>query len=245
MLELVNISKYYKDHKAVDNISFKVNKGEVLGLIGANGAGKSTTLSMIATLNQPDSGSIYFDGHDIIKNPAYMRKQLGYVPQDVALYSSLSGKDNLLFWGRANHVRGSLLEEQIIKVSKIVNLSEEVLKRKVSSYSGGMKRKLNIAVAILHNPRLIIMDEPTVGLDVESRNHILDAVMSLKKQGASIIYTGHYMEEIERICDKICVIDCGKCVLIGDSKELLEGTQSLEQLYLKITARKGLSATSQ
>lgn len=235
MLELVNVSKYYKDNKAVDGLSFQVNAGEVLGLIGANGAGKSTTISMIATLNRPDSGHIYYEGQDIVKHPWFMRNNLGYVPQETALYPTLSGKDNLKFWGRANHVRGRRLRSRVSEVSDTIQITGKVLKRKVSSYSGGMKRRLNIGAALLHEPKLIIMDEPTVGLDVESRNQILDAVLRLKNQGVSIIYAGHYMEEMEKICDKICVIDRGRCVLFGDMRELLKESKSLEQLYLEVT----------
>jgi len=237
VLDLINVKKYFKDNRAVDGISFQVNEGEILGLIGANGAGKSTTISMIATLVKPDSGNIYYDGQDIVKHPDVMRSNLGYVPQEVALYPSLSGIDNLLFWGKANHVRGKRLIKRIQEVSKIINLTEEVLYKKVSSYSGGMKRRLNIGAALIHEPKLVIMDEPTVGLDVESRNQILDAVTALKKQGSSIIYAGHYMEEMERLCDKICVIEQGKCILFGDKAILLEGNKSLEQLYLEKTGK--------
>jgi len=236
MLSLVDVKKYYKDNRAVDGISFYVDNGEVLGLIGANGAGKSTTISMIATLNLPDGGNIYYDGQDIVRHPAIMRNIMGYVPQEIALYPTLSGSDNLKFWGRANHIRGRKLKQRINEVSGTVNLTEEVLKKKVSSYSGGMKRRLNIAAALLHEPKLVIMDEPTVGLDVESRNMILDTVIALKKQGTCIIYAGHYMEEMQRICDKICVVDQGKSVLFGDMTDLLEkGNKSLEKLYLEVT----------
>ncbi len=237
MLELVNVKKYFKDNRAVDGISFFVNQGEILGLIGANGAGKSTTISMIATLLKPDSGSIYYDGQDIVKNPGAMRNSLGYVPQEIALYPSLSGYDNLRFWGKAYHVRGDKLKIRMKEVGAVIKLSDEVLKKKAGTYSGGMKRRLNIGAALLHEPKLVIMDEPTVGLDVESRNQVLEAVLALKARGAGIIYAGHYMEEMERICDKICVIDRGKCILFGDKKTLLTGKKSLEQLYLEGTNR--------
>jgi ABC-2 type transport system ATP-binding protein len=239
VLELVNVKKYFKDNRAVDGISFFVNSGEILGLIGANGAGKSTTISMIATLLKPDSGNIYYDGQDIVKNPGIMRNSLGYIPQETALYPSLSGYDNLRFWGKAYHVRGNKLKERIKEISSVISLSDDVLKKKVSTYSGGMKRRLNIGAALLHEPKLVIMDEPTVGLDVESRNQILDAVTALKNRGAGVIYAGHYMEEMERLCDKICVIDHGKCILFGDKKVLLAGEKSLEQLYLEGTKRFG------
>jgi ABC-2 type transport system ATP-binding protein len=233
MLELLNVKKYFKENKAVDGISFRVTSGEILGLIGANGAGKTTTLSMIATLSVPDSGQILYNGQDISKNPVVLRNTLGYVPQDIALYSTLSGWDNLLFWGRANHIRGKLLKQRIIEVSNLIDLSDEVLKKKVSSYSGGMKRRLNIGASLLHEPKLIVMDEPTVGLDVDGRNEILRTVLELKKQGAGIIYAGHYMEEMERICDKLCVMDRGRCILFGEKDALLQGKESLEQLYLE------------
>lgn len=235
MLELINVKKYFNDNKAVDGVSFRVSGGEVLGLIGANGAGKSTTISMIATLTRPDSGNIYYEGQDIVKHPGFMRSNLGYVPQETALYPSLSGRDNLKFWGRANHVTGKQLKNRMKEVSSTIRITDEMLKKKVSSYSGGMKRRLNIGAALLHEPKLIIMDEPTVGLDVESRNQILEAVIRLKMQGACVIYAGHYMEEMEKVCDKICVIDRGKCVLFGDIKEILQGNKNLEQLYLEVT----------
>jgi len=235
VLELINVKKYFKGNKAVDGISFSIDGGEILGLVGANGAGKTTTLSMIATLTRPDSGEIYYNGQDMITYPAYLRQELGYVPQEIALYSSLSGYDNLRFWGKANHIHGKKLDQRINAVSRIINLSEENLKKKVCSYSGGMKRRLNIGVAFLHEPKLIIMDEPTVGLDVEARNQILDTMKELKNQGVGIICAGHYMEEMERICDKICVMDQGKCILYGVKNSLLEGKKSLEQLYLEVT----------
>ncbi|MDD3172659.1 MAG: ABC transporter ATP-binding protein [Herbinix sp.] len=237
MLELVDVKKYFKNNRAVDGVSFHVGKGEILALIGANGAGKTTTLSMIATLIKPDSGGIYFDRQDVISNPELLRNNLGYVPQEIALYPTLSGYDNLCFWGKANHIYGKRLKQRIDEVSKIINMEEAVLNKKISSYSGGMKRRLNIGAALLHEPMLIIMDEPTVGLDVESRNQILDTVMELKKCGAAIVYSGHYMEEMEKICDKICIIDKGKCILFGSKKELLSENKGLEQLLLEAIRR--------
>lgn len=235
MLELIHVKKYYRENKAVNDVSFQVGEGEILGLIGANGAGKSTTISMIATLIKPDSGQIYYDGQDIVKNPGFMRKAMGYVPQETALYPSLSGYDNLIFWGRANHVRGKLLKQRIEEMNSIIHISDEILQKRVADYSGGLKRRLNIGASLLHNPKLVIMDEPTAGLDVESRNHILEAVVALKKKGASVIYAGHYMEEMEKISDKICVIDRGKSVLYGKVSELLQGDKKLEELYLELT----------
>lgn len=238
VLELIDVKKYYKDNRAVDGVSFQLGEGEILGLIGANGAGKTTTLSLIATLSKPDSGTIYYRGQDIAKKPSLLRNELGYVPQEIALYTTLNGLDNLKFWGRSNHIRGKHLKEQITRVCRTVNLDDNTLKKKVSSYSGGMKRRLNIGVALLHNPKLVIMDEPTAGLDVEARNTVLDTVLELKQKGTAIIYAGHYMEEMERICDKICILDHGKCVLFGDKRELVKENKSLEQLYLEVIRSK-------
>lgn len=233
MLELINVKKYYKDNRAVDGISFYAGRGEILGLIGANGAGKTTTLSMIATLIKPDSGNIIYDGRDIVHNPTALRKHLGYVPQEIALYPSLSGYDNLRFWGRANHVYGKKLKQRVEEVSQMISLEASDLNKRVSSYSGGMKRRLNIGAALLHEPRLVIMDEPAAGLDVLSRNQILKTVTELKKSGAAIIYSGHNLDEMEQICDNICIIDRGKCILFGKKEELLTKNTGLEQLLLK------------
>jgi ABC-2 type transport system ATP-binding protein len=233
VLELVQVEKNYKNTRAVHGISFCVNKGEVLGMMGSNGAGKSTTVSMIATLIKPDRGHIYYEGQDIVKNPSFMRRHLGYVPQEIALYPSLTGMDNLEFWGRANHVRGTCLKERITWVCSIVNLTGDMLNKKVAYCSGGMKRRLNIGASLLHKPELVILDEPAAGLDIESRNLILETVNKLKEQGTSIIYVGHDMEELEKISDKICLIEQGKCILFDDITKLLAGKKNLEQVYLQ------------
>lgn len=233
VLEFVDVHKNYKEEKALKGVSFQLEQGEVLGLIGSNGAGKSTTLSLIATLIRPDLGSIHYMGQDIVKHPEYMRKHLGYVPQDIALYQTLSGFDNLKFWGKANGVKTSLLKERIHLVQKMTYLSDDILKKKVNTYSGGMKRRLNIAVALLHLPKLVIMDEPTVGLDVESRNYILQTVKDLKSNHVSVIYTSHYMEEIEEIADRICILHRGEVELQDHARELLLNYKDLEQLYLE------------
>lgn len=235
MLELFEVKKYFKGNRAVDGISFDLQRGEILGLIGANGAGKTTTISMIVTLMKPDSGHILYEGIDIVENPKLLRENLGYVPQEAALYSSLSGIDNLRFFGRANQIGNRNLKARIAEVSEILCIDKKTLNKKVSSYSGGMKRRLNIGVALLNNPALIVMDEPTVGLDVETRYQILHTVEELKKQGAGIIFSGHYLEEIEKVCDKICMIDKGKCILSGEKELLLQDNKSLEQLYLSVT----------
>ncbi|MDF2590090.1 MAG: transporter related [Anaerocolumna sp.] len=236
MLLLNGVTKYYKKNKAVDNITFEVKKGEIFGLIGQNGAGKSTTITMIATMLKPDSGDILFHGESIIKKPNIIRKHLGYVPQDIALYSSLSGKDNLIFWANAYHVPKDICDSRIFEIRNIIGFTKEMLENKVYTYSGGMKRRLNIGVALLHHPELVIMDEPTVGIDISARNQILSAMKELNDSGTTIIYSGHYMEEIERICSSICILNKGKEVINGNLKYLLSnsnGNKSLEQFYFE------------
>lgn len=234
MLQVLQVDKYYKKNKAVDGISFEVKAGEIFGLIGANGAGKSTTIAMMATMIKPDSGDILFEGTSIIKKPSVIRRHLGYVPQENALYTTLTGLDNLLFWGNAYHVPKEKLSLRIKEVSDMIGFDEGVLKQKVSTYSGGMKRRLNIGVALLHQPKLVILDEPTVGIDIVARNQILSAILKLKEMGITVIYCGHYMEEVEKICDRICMLHSGKVIDICNKDELLVSNEkTLEDIYLQ------------
>ena len=232
MLEVSHVSKSYKRKLAVDDISFTLQEGEVLGLLGANGVGKSTTLSMIATLIKPDSGSITWEGINIAKSPIAIRKTLGYVPQDIALYENLSGIDNLRFWGRAYDLKGQDLKVAINRISDMVALTKDQLKQRVCTYSGGMKRRLNIGAALLHQPKLVVMDEPTVGLDVVSRKGILEAIKNIHKEGTSIIYTGHYLNEVQDLCSHIVIMEQGRILVDGLTSELLHKHDSLEQYYL-------------
>lgn len=235
MLELIEVTKRYKKKIAVDHVSFQVEDGDVVGLLGANGAGKSTTIAMIATLLTPDEGQILLDGEDIVKNPKAMRKVLGYVPQDIALYESLSGLDNLKFFGRSYGLNSKQLKEALERVKAVIGLSNEELRRKVSTYSGGMKRRINIGAALLHNPKIVVMDEPTVGLDILSRAAVTKAIQDINRSGVSIIYTGHYFEEIEQICNKILILNQGRRIAGGPKEELLAEGMSLEQYYLSVT----------
>ncbi|MFO7888272.1 MAG: ABC transporter ATP-binding protein [Eubacteriales bacterium] len=233
MLEINNLKKYFNNTKAVDNISFKVEKGDILGLLGPNGAGKSTTISIISTLLKADEGSVLYKGLDIEKEPKKIQKELGFVPQEIALYPSLSGYDNLKFWGKVYGLKGDKLKEKIEEVSQIIGIDKR-LKDKVEEYSGGMKRRLNIGSALLHNPEIIILDEPTVGIDPQSRNHILDAVKEINKKGSTIIYTSHYMEEVEYLCDKICIMDEGKIIAQGTKEELIQSVSAEEKIILQV-----------
>lgn len=234
LLELRNVSKYYKKNKAVDDLTITVRNGEVFGLVGANGAGKSTTVSMMATLMKPDSGQIFYHGNDITEHPAMIREHMGYVPQDIALYETLTGYDNLAFWGKSYHIGGRLLKERMEWVSAMTGLDQTVLKRKVREYSGGMKRRLNIGVALLHAPELVILDEPTTGIDVNSRNQILSAIKGLANAGVGVVYVGHYMEEVEKLCDRVCIMSRGKSLWneeLSTGLDTAEGRISLEKLY--------------
>lgn len=233
LLDIQNLKKYFKNIKAVDDISFSVDKGDILGLLGPNGAGKSTAISMIATLTAPDSGIIRFKGEDIVQNPKSIQQSLGLVPQEIALYPNLSGLENLQFWGRAYGLSGATLKKRIDEVSEVIGITER-LKDRVKKYSGGMQRRLNIGAALLHNPEFIIMDEPTVGIDPQSRNHILDTVKALASRDATIIYTSHYMEEVELLCDRVCIMDAGKIIAAGTKDEITSSLGGGCELTLKL-----------
>ncbi|GKX29783.1 antibiotic ABC transporter ATP-binding protein [Vallitalea longa] len=233
LLTVSHLKKYFKDIKAVDDISFNIVEGEILGLLGPNGAGKSTTISMISTLLKPDAGIIEYKGKDIVKSPQAIQGNLGYVPQEIALYPNLTGKENLEFWGRAYGLKGKKLRDRIKRISEIIGITER-LKNKVEQYSGGMQRRLNIGAALLHEPELIIMDEPTVGIDPQSRKHILDTVLELNKEGMTVIYTSHYMEEVEYICNRVCIMDNGKIIANGTKEELVDLIEDKKRILVKV-----------
>ncbi|MGD9568096.1 MAG: ABC transporter ATP-binding protein [Sedimentibacter sp.] len=233
MLKVENLYKDFGNVKAVEGISFEVKKGQVFGLLGPNGAGKSTTISIISTLIKPSSGDVLFEGTSILNNSNLVRQKLGVVPQDIALYPTLTGYENLSFWGSIYGLKGSELKKRINDVSDIIGLNGR-LKDKVEKYSGGMKRRLNIGAALLHRPELLIMDEPTVGIDPQSRNHILDTVLELNKQGITIIYTSHYMEEVEYLCNELCIMDEGKIIASGTQQEMVELVKEKTQINIKL-----------
>ncbi len=235
-MTLLKVSDLHKDFgstKAVDGVSFRVEKGEVFGLLGPNGAGKSTTISMVSTLIPPTKGEILFEGRNVFAEPKTLRQKLGVVPQDIALYPTLSGFENLRFWGSMYGLKGEGLKKRIEEVAEVIGLNGR-LKDRVDKYSGGMKRRLNIGAALLHKPELLIMDEPTVGIDPQSRNHILDTVLELNRQGMTIIYTSHYMEEVEYLCSRICIMDQGKIIASGTQEELVELIKGETQVSLKL-----------
>ncbi|WP_040378310.1 ABC transporter ATP-binding protein [Dethiobacter alkaliphilus] len=219
MLEATGLIKKYNGKTVVDNISFSLNEGEAYGLLGPNGAGKSTTIGMIFGLVRPDGGTVMVEGLDAWQKPLQAKKLLGYVPQEIALYGDLSARENLMFWGRMYDLGGSRLKDRVAQVLDIVGLSERG-GDKVETFSGGMKRRINIAAALLHEPKVLIMDEPTVGIDPQSRTYILETVKNLNAQGTTVIYTSHYMEEVEFLCHRIGVIDHGRLIAQGTLHEL-------------------------
>lgn len=232
LLKVMDLKKHYKNVKAVDGISFEVKKGEVFGLLGPNGAGKSTTISMISTLIAPSYGDIMYKGKSIIKSPKDLQQDLGVVPQEIALYPTLTGYENLRFFGNIYGLTGKDLKERIEEVSEIIGIRDR-LKDKIENYSGGMKRRINIGAALLHKPKLLIMDEPTVGIDPQSRNHILDTVLELNRRGMTIIYTSHYMEEVEYLCSRISIMDKGKVIECGTKDELIEIIKKNKRIKLR------------
>jgi ABC-2 type transport system ATP-binding protein len=219
ILEVRGLTKSFGKLTAVSDVSFQVRQGEAFGLLGPNGAGKSTIISMLFGLLQPEQGEILIVGQPLWEDPIAAKRLLGYVPQEIALYPELSAQENLVFWGRLYGLVGAQLKERVAHVLDVVGLSERARGR-VSTFSGGMKRRINIAAALLHQPRLLIMDEPTVGIDPQSRNHILETVRRLNQEGMTIIYTSHYMEEVEYLCSRIGIIDHGKIIALGTVPEL-------------------------
>lgn len=234
IVKIENLVKKYGDITAVSGISFEIEKGEIFGLLGPNGAGKSTTISMLSGLLKPTEGKIFINNKDVIKHPMEAKKVLGLVPQDIALYPTLTALENLNFWGKMYGLSGKLLKERISEVLEIAGL-EERKNEKIQGYSGGMKRRINIAAALLHRPEILIMDEPTVGIDPQSRNHILESVKKLNETGMTVIYTSHYMEEIEYLCKRIGIIDHGKLMALGDKDELKLSLGTDEELELELS----------
>jgi ABC-2 type transport system ATP-binding protein len=221
MLEVDNLVKKYGEFEAVKGVSFSVQKGEVFGLLGPNGAGKTQTISMLTGVITPTSGTARIGGHDILQEIGEAKKINGLVPQDLALYPTLSARANLEFFGRIYGLRGGELKERVADVLRIVALTERA-DDVVDTYSGGMKRRVNIAAGLLHQPKLLFLDEPTVGVDPQSRNHIFESVMRLNRErGMSIVYTSHYMEEVELLCSRVAIIDEGRIIAMDTIKNLI------------------------
>jgi ABC-2 type transport system ATP-binding protein len=249
-----SLSKSFGDLKAVDDVSVVIDEGETFGLLGPNGAGKTTTISMISGLLDPDSGEVTLAGERITTGSTRGRSAIGLVPQELAIYPDLTAQENLEFFGRLYGMAGTDLATRVAEVLSVIGLTERKDDR-TAEYSGGMKRRLNIGIGLLHRPRLLILDEPTVGVDPQSRNAILEAVESLSREGMAVLYTTHYMEEAERLCDRVAIIDEGKVQAEGTRRELVSlvgekdrvaitGTGDLEAAVAAVRSTAGVSGAS-
>ncbi len=219
VVETKNLTKFYGKECAVEKINFSINKGEIFGLLGPNGAGKTTTVSMFSCLIKPTDGDAIICGYSILSKSLDVKKRIGVVPQDIALYPTLTAKENLIFWGQMYGFYGKNLKNRVDEVLEIVSLKDRQ-NDLIKKYSGGMKRRINIAVGLLASPELLILDEPTVGVDPHSRINILETLKNLNSRGLTILYTSHYMEEVEFLCNTIAIMDLGKIIALGNLNEL-------------------------
>ncbi|HSG29014.1 MAG TPA: ABC transporter ATP-binding protein [Candidatus Krumholzibacterium sp.] len=221
MIEVREIKKHFGDVRAVDGISFSVGRGEVFGLLGPNGAGKTTTISMLSGLLKPDSGSITVSGIDMARDSREARAMMGIIPQEIALYDELSGRENLHFWGGLYGLSGAQLKKRTDEVLEMVGLTARA-DDAISKYSGGMKRRINLCAGLIHGPGIILLDEPTLGIDPQARNNILDIVKEQANSGTTVIYTTHYLEEAEMLCDRIAIMDDGRIFAEGSLEDLIK-----------------------
>jgi ABC-2 type transport system ATP-binding protein len=234
VVDVRSLVKRFGDLVAVDDVSFAIEEGEMFGLLGPNGAGKTTTISMISCLLDPTSGEVVVDGHPIAGEAAAVKRALGVVPQEIALYPTLSAAENLMFWGRMYGLSGAALKTAVDEALELAGLADRA-KERIEKYSGGMKRRINIAAGILHRPKVLLMDEPTVGIDPQSRNHILETVKQLNASGMTVLYTSHYMEEVEFLCDRIAIMDHGKIIAAGTLNELRNIVGSQDVVDIKVS----------
>lgn len=219
MLKITNLSKRYKELLAVDHISFEVHPGEIFGFLGPNGAGKTTTINCICGLLIPDSGSITIDEQDVVTGGNQVRRMLGVVPQEVALYEEFNAIENLRFWGGLYGMSAKDLKVRIDKLLYLTGLTERA-KDAVKTYSGGMKRRLNMMAGMIHQPKLLLLDEPTVGIDPQARHQMLETIRQIAKEGTTVLYTTHYMDEAEDLCDRLAIIDHGRILAKGTQTEI-------------------------
>lgn len=243
ILKIENLSKQYGDRKAVDNMSLEIRKGEVFGLLGPNGAGKSTTMNMICSLIKPTSGKVELFGMDTQKELKKIKPLIGYIPQELAIHGNLKAWENVELFTSLYGIKGAKLKEAIASSLEFVGLTDR-RNSYAKTFSGGMQRRLNIACALGHKPQLLIFDEPTVGIDPQSRNFILEKIKYTNQHGSTVIYTSHYMEEVEAICTRIGIVDSGKIIALGTKEELVklvtdktDGSVSLEEVFLNLTGK--------
>jgi ABC-2 type transport system ATP-binding protein len=242
VLEAKEVTKRYRpgDDPALDRFSFEVRQGEILGLLGPNGAGKTTAISIVSTLLRPDDGQVRVRGIDAVGRPREVRSMMGVVPQELALYDNLTARENLSFFGRLYGLGGKALAEAIESSLEMTALADSG-DRRIAHFSGGMKRRANLAAGILHRPGLLLLDEPTVGIDAQSRNLILERLRSLVGEDMAMVYTTHYMEEAENLCDRVVILDDGRCIATGSPRALLAdhpGCGDLGALFLTMTGKR-------
>ena len=233
MITVRSVSKSFKNIKALEKVSFNIEKGEIFGILGPNGAGKSTIVNILNTLIKPDEGEVIIDGININDDAKTIKLMIGVVPQEIALYEELSAYENMMFWGGLYNIPKQELKENVNKNLRIVDLASRKDDR-IKTFSGGMKRRINIACSLLHNPKILVLDEPTVGVDPQNRNHIFEVIERLNYEGMTIIYTTHYMEEAERFCDNISIMDVGRIIAQGTLKELRKISDIKDLLTIKL-----------
>jgi ABC-2 type transport system ATP-binding protein len=236
-----SLSRHFGELQAVRGIDLSVPAGKVTSLLGPNGAGKSTTISMLACLLRPTSGDAWVVGHSITQDPMAVKRAIGLVPQEIALYADLSTRENLTFWGKMYGIRGKELEQRIDEVLEIIGLQERQ-RDAVAKFSGGMKRRVNIGIALMHRPRLLILDEPTVGIDPQSRRHILDSVKELNRSGATVLYTTHYMEEAQELSHHIAIMDQGQVIAEGTHDDLVHIVGEFDRVELTVSGNAAQAA---
>lgn len=232
MISVQNLSKRFGGLQAVDRISFEVAPGELFGFLGPNGAGKTTTISMISGLLRPDEGSVTIGEYDLWNSPQRAKRQIGLVPQEVALYEEFTARENLQFWGGLYDLPRAELKQAIDEILQRVGLAERA-REPVSRFSGGMKRRLNLAAGLVHRPRVLLLDEPTVGIDPQARNAILEIIRDIARQGTTIVFTTHHLEEAEKLCDRIAIMDHGRVLQTGSLSELAKGAGDGEVITLR------------
>ncbi|MDF2671100.1 MAG: transporter ATP-binding protein [Paenibacillus sp.] len=242
ILEIKQLTKKYDDYIAVDQLSLRVQEGEILGLLGPNGAGKSTTIQLIVSLLRKTSGEIKLFGKELERHRSFAKKHVGIVPQELAIYEDMTAYENVHFFGGLYGLRGAELMQNAEEALAFVGLRDR-RNSYPSTFSGGMKRRLNIACAIVHKPKLIIMDEPTVGIDPQSRNYILASVRNLNEAGSTIIYTSHYMEEVEQICSRIVIMDHGKMVAEGTKEQLKAIIMNTKDIWIEVQSTESLDTS--
>jgi ABC-2 type transport system ATP-binding protein len=244
-VDVQNLVKTFGKHEAVKGISFTINKNEIFGLLGPNGAGKSTTINMMCGYLQPTSGDTIIGGHSITREARRVKRMIGFVPQEIALYKDLTSLENLDFFGKIYNLPAQERKERADELLHFVGLYER-RKEAIKTFSGGMQRRINMAVALMHRPALLLMDEPTVGVDPQSRENIFETIEKLRDQGTTILYTTHYMEEAERLCDHIAIVDEGRIIASGTLEQLLamrdnqrevHRPHGLQELFIQLTGK--------